>query len=165
MAGWSPTVFARELPPRSAGFNAENRLYSFALTMPSGSPRRAPASARPSRAPWETVCRSATSRGSNALSGWALHAEPLDASEARACGFVLTVVETRELPAKADTVVARLTANAPLTIAATRKSMRRLGEAAAPDGDDVIAEVHGSRDFREGVSSFLEERAARWSGA
>jgi hypothetical protein len=34
MAGWSPTVFARELPPRSAGFNAENRLYSFALTMP-----------------------------------------------------------------------------------------------------------------------------------
>jgi hypothetical protein len=35
-AGWSPTVFARELPPRSAGFNAENRLYSFALTMPFG---------------------------------------------------------------------------------------------------------------------------------
>ena len=34
MAGWSPTVFARELPARSAGFNAENRLYSFALTMP-----------------------------------------------------------------------------------------------------------------------------------
>jgi enoyl-CoA hydratase len=94
-----------------------------------------------------------------------LLAEPLDASEARACGFVLTVVETRELPAKADTVVARLTANAPLTIAATRESMRRLGEAAAPDGDDIIAEVHGSRDFREGVSAFLEERAARWSGA
>jgi hypothetical protein len=33
-AGWSSTVFARELPPRSAEFNAENRLYSFALTMP-----------------------------------------------------------------------------------------------------------------------------------
>ena len=30
-AGWSPTVFVRELPPRSAEFNAENRLYSFAL--------------------------------------------------------------------------------------------------------------------------------------
>jgi hypothetical protein len=26
--------FARELPPRSTGFNAENRLYLFALTMP-----------------------------------------------------------------------------------------------------------------------------------
>ena len=33
-AGWSSTVFAHELPPRSAGFDAENRLYLFALTMP-----------------------------------------------------------------------------------------------------------------------------------
>jgi DDE domain len=41
IAGWSPTVFARELPPRSAGFNAENRLYSFALTMPLGADRDA----------------------------------------------------------------------------------------------------------------------------
>ncbi len=30
----SSTVFAHELPPRSAGFDAENRLYLFALTMP-----------------------------------------------------------------------------------------------------------------------------------
>jgi hypothetical protein len=29
--------FARELPPRSTGFNAENRLYLFALTMPRNS--------------------------------------------------------------------------------------------------------------------------------
>jgi hypothetical protein len=36
MAAWSSTVFARELPPRSAGFNAEIRLYLFALTMPPG---------------------------------------------------------------------------------------------------------------------------------
>jgi hypothetical protein len=28
------TVFAHELPPRSAGFDAENRLYLFALTVP-----------------------------------------------------------------------------------------------------------------------------------
>ncbi len=34
-AGWSSTVFAHELPPRSAGFDAENRLYLFALTLPS----------------------------------------------------------------------------------------------------------------------------------
>jgi hypothetical protein len=47
----------------------------------------------------------------------------------------------------------------------SQSSKPALGEAAAPDGDDIIAEVHGSRDFREGVSAFLEERAARWSGA
>jgi len=35
LAGWSSTVFAHELPPRSAGFDAENRLYLFALTLPS----------------------------------------------------------------------------------------------------------------------------------
>jgi hypothetical protein len=33
-AGWSSTVFARESPTRSAGFDAENRLYLFALTVP-----------------------------------------------------------------------------------------------------------------------------------
>ena len=30
----SSTVFAHELPPRSAGFDVENRLYLFALTVP-----------------------------------------------------------------------------------------------------------------------------------
>src|SRR5208283_3393953 len=35
-ADWSSTVFAHELTTRSAGFDAENRLYLFALTMPIG---------------------------------------------------------------------------------------------------------------------------------
>ncbi len=39
-AGWSSTVFAHELPPRSAGFDAENRLYLFALTVPARAVRR-----------------------------------------------------------------------------------------------------------------------------
>ena len=38
-AGWSSTVFAHELPPRLAAFHAENRLYLFALTVPSGGNR------------------------------------------------------------------------------------------------------------------------------
>jgi hypothetical protein len=33
-AGRSSAVFAHELSPRSAGFDAENRLYLFALTVP-----------------------------------------------------------------------------------------------------------------------------------
>jgi len=33
-ADWGSTVFAHELTTRSAGFDAENRLYLFALTMP-----------------------------------------------------------------------------------------------------------------------------------
>jgi hypothetical protein len=34
MAGWTSTVFAHESPTRVAGFDAENRLYLFALTVP-----------------------------------------------------------------------------------------------------------------------------------
>src|SRR5208283_5399154 len=33
-ADWSSTVFAHELTTRSAGLDAENLLYLFALTMP-----------------------------------------------------------------------------------------------------------------------------------
>jgi SAM domain (Sterile alpha motif) len=32
--GWSSAVFAHELSPRSAGFDSENGLYLFALTVP-----------------------------------------------------------------------------------------------------------------------------------
>jgi hypothetical protein len=35
MAGWTSTVFAHESPTRLAGFDAENRLYLFALRVPS----------------------------------------------------------------------------------------------------------------------------------
>jgi hypothetical protein len=35
-AGQSSAVFAHELSPRSVGFDAENRLYLFALTVPKG---------------------------------------------------------------------------------------------------------------------------------
>ena len=34
MVGWSSAVFAHELPPCSAGFDSENGLYLFALTVP-----------------------------------------------------------------------------------------------------------------------------------
>ena len=37
-AGWSPTVFAQKSPTRSARFDAENDLYSFALTVPQEHP-------------------------------------------------------------------------------------------------------------------------------
>jgi enoyl-CoA hydratase/carnithine racemase len=94
-----------------------------------------------------------------------LLAEALDASEARERGFLLGIAEDDQLLARADAILARLEANAPLSIAATREFIRRLAEGGGAGGEDVIARVYGSRDFREGVSAFLEKRPPRWSGA
>ena len=93
-----------------------------------------------------------------------LLAEALDVVEARQCGFVLDIAADDELNAKADAIVERLQANAPLTIAATRELLRRLGGPAVPEDEDVIARVYGSRDFHEGVSAFVEKRAPHWAG-
>jgi ATP-dependent DNA ligase len=46
-AGYRHTVFAHESPTRSAGSDAENGLYLFALTVPSGSCRCGPQSLGP----------------------------------------------------------------------------------------------------------------------
>jgi enoyl-CoA hydratase len=93
-----------------------------------------------------------------------LLAEALDVVEARQCGFVLDIADGDELNAKADAIVERLQANAPLTVAATRELLRRLGGSAVPEDEDVIARVYGSRDFHEGVSAFVKKRVPHWSG-
>ena len=101
--------------------------------MTCGSPRRTPASASPTSPatqPWAIACRSETSRGWNAPSGSGRPAEcccspsALDVVDARQCGFVLDIADGDELNAKADAIIERLQANAPLTIAATRELLR-----------------------------------------
>src|SRR5271165_5499742 len=57
-ADWSSTVFAHELTTRSDGFDAENRLYLFALTMP-----RQDAALRPDRPRGQAHDRSDGIRG------------------------------------------------------------------------------------------------------
>lgn len=112
----------------------------------------------------KNVARLERSFGLGATRKMLLLAETLDAMEAHACGFLLVVAEEAELPAKTETIVARLGAAAPLTIAATRELLRRSAGAAALRDEDVIARVYGSRDFHEGVSAFLEKRAPEWEG-
>jgi enoyl-CoA hydratase len=86
----------------------------------------------------------------------------IDAAGALAAGFVMAVHEPEELDAAVDELCARLTGHAPLTMWASKEALRRLRFAALPDGDDLVHEVFGSADFREGVRAFVARRPAGW---
>jgi enoyl-CoA hydratase/carnithine racemase len=90
-----------------------------------------------------------------------LVAEPLDAAEALACGFLTAVAEPEALDSRCADIVARLLGNAPMSMAATRELLRTGG------GSDeaVIARIYGSRDFKEGVEAFLAKRRPEWTGS
>ena len=89
-----------------------------------------------------------------------LLADLLDANEALAAGFLVAMAERDVLETRVAEILDKLVANAPLTLAATRTLMR---ESSEPE-EKVIARVYGSRDFKEGVESFLAKRAPVWSG-
>ena len=89
----------------------------------------------------------------------------LDAAEAHATGFVSAVVEPRQLEQKAGDLLSKLTELAPLTLRATRQLVNRVTESTgARAADDIVREVYGSRDFREGVTAFREKRPPEWEG-
>lgn len=89
----------------------------------------------------------------------------MGAEDARTCGFVQQVVAADELDAHVLELVQRIEAGAPLTLAAMKEMDRRLHAAAlAVPSDDLLARCYGSRDFREGVTAFLEHRTPTWEG-
>jgi enoyl-CoA hydratase len=89
-----------------------------------------------------------------------LLADLLDADEALAAGFLLALAEPDSLEISVAEILGKLLANAPLTLAATRELMRSASERE----EKIIARVYGSRDFKEGVETFLAKRAPVWSG-
>jgi enoyl-CoA hydratase/carnithine racemase len=93
-----------------------------------------------------------------------LFAELLSAEEALSCGFVARMTEADELERLGDDLCTRVAAQAPVTMAAAKEMMRRIGVADVPDCDDLIRRVYGSEDFREGVAAFLAKRVPRWRG-
>jgi enoyl-CoA hydratase/carnithine racemase len=91
----------------------------------------------------------------------------LDAAEADRLGLVTRVAERDRLDDTVRELAATIAANAPLTVLATKESIRRLAAARRLDEgatSDLIEMCYGSDDFREGVASFLAKRRPQFRG-
>ncbi|MCO5159425.1 MAG: enoyl-CoA hydratase-related protein [Aquamicrobium sp.] len=91
----------------------------------------------------------------------------LDARAALDAGFLLEIVETGGLFARADELAATIAANAPLSIRASKASIRAV--LSADPADAVHASTLGditfeSADYAEGRAAFREKRPARFRG-
>jgi enoyl-CoA hydratase/carnithine racemase len=93
-----------------------------------------------------------------------LRARMLTAEEALAAGFVSEVCEPSELDSLAARVISELLSHAPLSMWAAKEALGRLRRAALPDGDDIVARVFGSSDFRSAVQSFVAKEKPTWTG-
>jgi enoyl-CoA hydratase/carnithine racemase len=76
-------------------------------------------------------------------------------------------VPADQLEARVDEVAERLTTLAPLTLAATKESIRRIVTARTLDseeGEDLVLSCYMSDDFRGAVRAFVEKRKYTWTG-
>src|SRR5688572_4751863 len=77
------------------------------------------------------------------------------------------VVADARLEEEGQALAELLSGHAPLTLWATKESLRRLRSATLTglSGEDIVARVYTSADFHEGVAAFLAKRKASWKGA
>ena len=91
----------------------------------------------------------------------------LDAPAALDTGFLLEIVENGGLFARADELAAAIAANAPLSIRASKASIRAVLSADPADAAHASAlgdATFESADYAEGRAAFREKRPARFRG-
>jgi enoyl-CoA hydratase/carnithine racemase len=97
-----------------------------------------------------------------------LTAEPFGAAEALRIGLVQEVVARDALLARATAIAEKIAAQAPLGVRATIESARRAvreGEIAAARAlRPTAVDLMKTEDAKEGVQSFVERRAGRFTG-
>src|SRR5271155_4792059 len=92
----------------------------------------------------------------------------IGADEALRIGLINEIVSTEKLSERARELASQLMENSPASLACTK---RLLSEHARCELDAQIrtavqenAAIRATQDFREGISSFLDQRKPRWSG-
>jgi enoyl-CoA hydratase len=104
----------------------------------------------------------------NVAMEFALTGESFSASDAQRLGLVNRVTPSGGALAGAVELAERITANAPLSIAATKEVIVRSADWTADDmwqhQQEITRPVLGSADAREGASAFAEKRAPVWRG-
>jgi enoyl-CoA hydratase len=98
-----------------------------------------------------------------------LTAEPVPATRALEMGLLNEIVPRGQLLDHAREWAARITANAPLAVAATKESAHRgLAAGSLAEALDIEARLSArvlrTDDAREGPLAFVEKRAPRWTG-
>jgi len=90
----------------------------------------------------------------------------MEAEEMKQAGLLSEVLpDHAALQARAWELARTVAGHAPLTLRATKEALRRLrAPLRAIEGDDLVAMCFASRDFAEGVESFLGRRPPRWEG-
>lgn len=98
----------------------------------------------------------------------ALTGDPIDASEALACGLVSKVVRNDELMNSARELATRIAANPPHAVRMTKRLLReaRLANLATILEASAAAQAicHTTEDHREAVAAFLEKRLPVFEG-
>jgi enoyl-CoA hydratase/carnithine racemase len=108
------------------------------------------------------------------LIGWSKAAEiiftgrTLSAAECVTLGLASEVVPDGELMARARAVAAEIAANAPLAVQSAKRLMRMGLEETFNDHVHHVflqfLQLARTQDFREGMTSFLEKRPAKFTG-
>ncbi len=93
-----------------------------------------------------------------------LLAEMPPAEDLAPTGYLAAVVPPEQLEEQIAKTCRRLREHAPVTLAVTRETLRRLERRTLPDISDLIRTAYGSADFHRGVSAFGTGQAAQWQG-